>query len=55
MDNEIYKFYLTNKDFKDYIEKCAETYDKDVPYILETKTAENVYKEMQKGGCNEKR
>ena len=53
--NELYKFYQTNDDFKDYIDKCVETYGKDVDYMLRTKTAEEVYKEMQKGGCNEKR
>lgn len=53
--NELYKFYLKNGDFKDYIDKCVETYGKDVDYMLRTKTAEEVYKEMQKGGCNEKR
>lgn len=53
MDNEIYKFYLKNKDFKDYVDRCVETYGKDVSYMLETPIAQNVYKEMQKGGCNE--
>ena len=55
MNNEIYKFYESNKNFKDYIDKCVATYGKDVPYMLETRTAEEVYKEMQKGGCNEEK
>lgn len=55
MDNEIYKFYQTNEDFKDYIDKCVASYGKDVPYMLETPIAKDVYKEMQKGGCNERK
>lgn len=55
MDNEMYQFYQNNEKFKDFIDDCVKTYGKDVPYMLETKTAQEVYKEMQKGGVNESR
>lgn len=51
--NELYKFYEENKDYRDYVDKCVKTYGKDVDYMLRTKTAEEVYREMQKGGANE--
>ena len=54
-DNEIYKFYMTNQDFKDYIDDCVRSYGRDVHYMLETPIAKSVYREMQKGGCNERR
>lgn len=55
MENEMYQFYLKNEKFKDFIDDCVKTYGKDVPYMLETRTAKEVYKEMQKGGCNEEK
>ena len=55
MDNEIYQFYLNNEKYREFIDSCVKTYGKDVPYMLETRTAKEVYKEMQKGGCNEEK
>lgn len=50
--NTMLKFYESNRDFKRYIDECVKTYGKDVHYMLETRTAEEYYKSLQKGGCN---
>jgi len=46
-------FYDTNADFRRYIDDNAKGYGKDPSYILQTQTAREYYKSMQKGGCNE--
>ena len=48
-------FYQQNKDFRRYIDECAKTYGKTVDYMLATRTAEEYYRSLQKGGCNEER
>jgi len=50
--NTLLKFYETNHDFKRYIDACVQTYGKDVHYMLETRTAEQYYLSLIKGGCN---
>lgn len=45
-------FYNRNKDFKRYIDECAKAYGREVGYILQTRTAEQYYLSLQKGGCN---
>lgn len=45
--NELYKFYLKNEDFKDYIDKCVKTYGKDVDFMLRTPIAYEYYKQLR--------
>ena len=46
-------FYDTNADFRRFVDENAKGYKKDPSYILQTRTAREVFKEMQKGGINE--
>jgi hypothetical protein len=47
------KFYNTNADFRRFVDENAKGYGKAPSYILQTRTAREVYKEMQEGGINE--
>lgn len=38
-----YQFYKNNKDFKAYVDKCAETYNKTINEILESPITEEYY------------
>lgn len=50
--NVLRKFYETNHDFKRYIDECVKTYGHDAEYMLQTRTAEEYYRSLLKGGCN---
>jgi hypothetical protein len=50
--NELLTLYNNNQDFKQYIDKCCKTYNKNVDYMLQTKIAESYYQyliDKQKG------
>lgn len=47
-------FYLTDHDFNIYVNKGCQTYDKTPEEMFDNAIVWEVYKEMQKGGCNEK-
>ena len=49
------RFYEENADFRRFVDENAKGYGKDPSYILQTRTAQEVYREMQKGGINEQR
>lgn len=51
--NEKLKFYEENADFKQYIDKCVQTYGKDVSYMIQTPIADEYYKSLN-GGCNDR-
>lgn len=53
LSKRLEKFYNTNTDFRRFVDENAKGYGKDPSYILQTRTAREVYKEMQKGGINE--
>lgn len=52
---KINKFYLTNHDFNIIVNKGAQTYGKTATEMLELATTREIYREMQRGGCNEER
>lgn len=45
--NELYEFYLKNEDFKTFIDKCVNTYGKDVMFMLGTPIAYEYYKQLR--------
>lgn len=49
------RFYLTDHDFNILVNKGCQTYHKTLDEELSNKTVQEIYKEMQKGGCNEPR
>lgn len=51
----IEKFYLTNHDFNIIVNKGSQIYGKTKDEMLENAIVKEIYKEMQKGGCNEER
>lgn len=53
--SNIERFYLTNHDFNIIVNKGCQTYGKTKSEMLENATIIEIYKEMQKGGCNESR
>lgn len=53
LSKSLEEFYNTNADFRRFVDENAKGYGKDPSYILQTRTAREVYKEMQKGGINE--
>lgn len=52
---EMMEFYLKDHDFEVYVNKGCQTYNKSRDEELDNAIVREVYKEMQKGGCNEKR
>lgn len=48
-------FYLKNHDFQVFINKGIQTYKKTRDEMFENAIVREVYREMQKGGCNEER
>ena len=52
--NTLRKFYQQNREYKRYIDACVKTYGRDVEYMLQTRTAEQYYISLIKGGCNHK-
>ena len=54
MNAEMSKFYAENADFKEYVDKCATTYQKDVSEVFELSITKEYMKSLQKGGCNAK-
>ena len=48
-------FYLTDHDFNVYVNKGCQTYDMTPEEMFDNAIVWEVYKEMQRGGCNEKR
>ena len=52
---EMMGFYLKNHDFEVYVNKGCQTYNKSRDEELNNAIVREVYKEMQKGGCNEQR
>lgn len=52
VDIEIMAFYDHNADFKRYVDANAKTYGKSPAYIMDTPTAREYYKSLQKDGCN---
>lgn len=55
VDLDILWFYDNNADFKRYVDQNAKTYGKSPAYIMDTPTAREYYRSLQKGGCNEKK
>lgn len=55
MIEEMIRAYRKNKDFRRYVDACMETYGKTLDEVLELRITESYYKELQKGGCNERR
>lgn len=51
----LFDFYLTDHDFNIYVNKGCQTYDKTPEEMFDNAIVWEVYKEMQRGGCNEKR
>lgn len=51
----LFDFYLTNHDFNIYVNKGCQTYDMTPEEMFDDAIVWEVYKEMQRGGCNEKR
>lgn len=51
----IERFYLTNHDFNIIVNKGAQSYGKTKDEMLSNSTIREIYREMQKGGCNEKK
>lgn len=49
----VQNFYLTNHDFNIIVNKGAQTYNKPASEILKLAIIREIYREMQKGGCNE--
>ena len=45
--NEMLKFYENNEDFKNYIDRCVQTYGKDVDFMLRTPIAYEYYKQLK--------
>lgn len=54
LSQELVQFYETNADFKRFVDENAKGYGKDPSYILQTQTAKEYYKSLQKGGINER-
>ena len=54
VDIDMMWFYDHNADFKRYVDANAKTYRKSPAFIMETVTAQEYYKSLQKGGCNER-
>ena len=52
---EILDFYLKNHDFQVFVNKGSQVYGKTRDKMLSNATVREVYREMQKGGCNEER
>lgn len=52
---EILDFYLKNHSFQVFVNKGSQTYGKTRDEMLENAIVREVYREMQKGGCNEER
>ena len=55
LSQKMIRFYEENADFRRFVDDNAKGYGKDPSYILQTRTAQEVFKEMQKGGINEQR
>lgn len=51
----IERFYLTNHDFNIIVNKGSQIYGKTKDEMLNNAIVKEIYKEMQKGGCNEQR
>lgn len=51
----IMEFYLKNHSFEVYVNKGCQSYKKSRDEELSNAIVREVYKEMQKGGCNEQR
>ena len=54
LSQELVRFYETNADFKRFVDENAKGYGKDPSYILQTQTAKEYYKSLQKGGITER-
>ena len=52
VDIDILMFYDENPDFKRFVDRNAKQYRKSPAYIMETPTAKEYFKSLQKGGCN---
>lgn len=52
---EMMEFYLKDHDFEVYVNKGCQAYNKSRDEELDNAIVREVYREMQKGGCNEKR
>ena len=50
---EILDFYLKNHDFQVFVNKGSQSYGKTRDEMLSNAAVREVYREMQKGGCNE--
>lgn len=52
---EILEFYLKDHDFEVYVNKGCQSYNKTRDEELDNAIVREVYREMQRGGINEKR
>ena len=49
---KIEEFYLKDHGFQIYVNKGCQTYGRTPEEMFQNKTVQEVFKEMQKGGCN---
>ena len=52
--NNMYRFYHDNISFKDYVDKCVQTYGKGIEDVFKLKITGEYMESLQKGGCNNK-
>lgn len=51
----IKRFYITDNDFKTFVNKGCQTYHRSLDDMLMDPITIEYYRSLQKGGCNEKR
>lgn len=52
---ELQEEYERNQDFKEYVDKCCKSYNKDLNDMLLSPITREYCLSLQKGGCNERR
>ena len=55
MTTKMRDFYETDDNFRRFVDENAKGYGKDPSYILQTQTAREYFKSLQKGGINEQK
>lgn len=52
--NKMKQFLTTSEDFRNYVAKNMDTYDRTLEQELQSPITQNYYKSLQPGGCNYK-
>lgn len=52
MLEEMKQFLTTSEDFRNYVAKNMDAYDRTLDEELQSPITQNYYKSLQKGGCN---